>query len=240
MRTGHGLVTTGHEAAEPSGVTTTEVTRPAALDAHRWAMVSGTAGVIANVVMIVFFALAQPLGAANPRFMWLGTANDAIIVVQFAAFIPVALALLDRLPPIRTVQLATAAAVAAMGAAMTLQLLLIAGLLSFEVQVYPVTAAFAVVFGWVLSISRIGYRTGALPRRVARIGLFLGLSLPVGLFVAGVGLLIPDGVAARYIPLAIGVVVAAIGWLALPLWPLVLARFVFRKEQESVKEGLLR
>src|SRR5215207_4284813 len=44
---------------------------------------------------------------------------------------------------------------------------------------------------------------------------FFGLSLPVRLFVAGAGLLIPDGVAARYIPLAIGVVVAAIGWLAL-------------------------
>ncbi len=221
-------------------MTTTEVTRPDALDPHRWALVSGVTGVIANVALILFFALAQPWGAANPQFMWLGTANDAIIVVQFAAFIPVALALLDRLPAGRTVQLATAAAVAAMGAVMTLQLLLIAGLLSFEVQVYPVTAAFAVVFGWVLTTSRTGYRTGALPRRAARIGLFLGSSLPVGLFVAAVGLLIPDGVAARYIPIALGVVVAASGWLALPLWPLVLARFVFRKEHESVQEGLLR
>ena len=161
--------------------------------------------------------------------MWLGTANDWVIVVQFLTFIPVALALRGWLPPTRSVRLATAAAVGAMVATAILQLLLVAGVLEFDVQVLLVVATFLVVYTWVLTASSAG-RHGTPPRSVTRFGLLLGASYPVGLVViAAAGLLFPWGSAAQLAFVVPGIAIAAFGWLGLPVWPLVLAHWVFSK-----------
>jgi hypothetical protein len=201
-----------------------------------WALTSGISGVLANVLLVLFFLLANPFGRSGPLagdvgqdFMWLGPANDWVIVVQFLTFIPVALALRGWLPPTRSVRLATAAAVGAMIATAVLQLLLVAGVLEFDVQVLLVVATFLVVYGWVLTASSTGHRYGTLPRSVTRFGLLLGASYPVGLLIAAAGLLFPSGSAAQLAFVVPGVIIAAPGWLALPVWPLVLARRVFSK-----------
>ena len=64
---------------------------------------------------------------------------------------------------------------------------------------------------------------------MTRFGLLLGVSLPVGLVIAAAGLLFPSGSPAQLAFVIPGVAVAAIGWLGLPVWPLVLARMVFSK-----------
>ena len=106
-----------------------------------WALTSGITGLLANVLLVLFFLLARPFGVDGPLakagqdFMWLGSANDVVIIVQFLTFIPVALALRGWLPSTRSVRLSTAAAVGAMVATAVLQLLLVAGVLEFDVQV---------------------------------------------------------------------------------------------------------
>ena len=73
-----------------------------------------------------------------------------------------------------------------------LQLLLVAGLLEFDVQVMLVVAMFLVVYACVIAVSSTGHRHGNLPRPVTRFGLLLGVSLPVGLVIAAAGLLFPS------------------------------------------------
>jgi hypothetical protein len=200
-----------------------------------WALTSGIAGLVANVLLVLFFLLAQPFGVNGPLaeegqdFMWLGSANDVVIIVQFLTFIPVALALRRWLPPTRSVRLVTAAAVVAMAAVAILQLLLVIGVLEFDVQVVLVAATFLVVYAWMIAVSSTGHRDGTLPRSVTRFGLLLGTSYPVGLTIAAAGLLFPSGSATQLAFVVPGVVIAAIGWLGLPGWPLVLARLVFTK-----------
>jgi hypothetical protein len=200
-----------------------------------WALTSGITGLVANVLLVLFFLLAQPFGVNGPLaepgqdFMWLGSANDVVIIVQFLTFIPVALALRRWLTPTRSMRMATAAAVAAMMAVAILQLLLVAGVLEFDVQVILVVAMFLVVYAWVITVSSTGHRDGTLPRSVTRFGLLLGVTFPVGLIIAGAGMLFPGGSPAQLAFVIPGVAIAGIGWLGLPVWPLVLARNVFSK-----------
>jgi hypothetical protein len=193
-----------------------------------WAWTTGVAGLVANVLLVLFFLLGQPFGAGGGP-TWFGTANDVVVIVQFLTFIPVALALRRWLPSTQSMRIATVAAVGAMLAVAILQSLLVAGVLEFDVQVILVVATFLVVYAWVIAVSSTGHRYGTLPRPVTRFGLLLGVSYPVGLVVASAGLLFPWGSAAQLAFVIPGVVIGAIGWLGLPVWPLVLARLVFSK-----------
>jgi hypothetical protein len=193
--------------------------------APRWARVSGVAGLVANVVLILFFALARPWTTGGGA-AWLGPVNDVALVVQFAALVPVALTVHARLHLGRTV---TATAVAAMVVVVLLQLALLTGLLAFEVQVWAVTAGIAVTFGWVLVSSRAG--RAALPRPVVRFGTTVGGGFLAGGAVVALGLLLPSGSVAQYAVCGLGGLVGLVGWLGFPVWPLVLARTVFEEER---------
>lgn len=190
------------------------------LESPRWAVLSGLAGLVANVLLILFFALARPWADELSPFGWLGPANDALVVVQFAALVPVALAVHARLGG-RPGRGATAAGVAAMAGVVVLQLALIAGLLTFEVQVWAVLVCFAVTFGWVLAASRAG--RGVLPRSAVRLGTTVGAGFLAGLALAGAGMLLPPG-PGRYVLWGLAGVAGVVGWLGFPVWPLLLAR----------------
>jgi hypothetical protein len=220
-------------------LTQTYPARQRTANAALWALTSGITGLLANVLLILFFLLAQPFGVSGPMaeagqdFMWLGSANDVVIIVQFLTFIPVALALRGWLPATRSLRVATAAAVGGMVVVAILQLLLVTEILEFDVQVMLVVATFLVIYAWVIAVSSTGHRQGTLPRAVTRFGLLLGVSLPVGLVIAAAGLLFPSGSPAQLAFVIPGVAVAAIGWLGLPAWPLVLARMVFGKPHRT-------
>jgi hypothetical protein len=194
-----------------------------------WAMTSGITGLVANVLLVLFFLLAQPFGEVRQDFMWLGTANDWVIVVQFLTLIPVALALRRWLPATRAVRFTTAAAVVAMVGTAVLQLLLVAGVLGFDVQVWLVVPLFLLIYAWVLTASSAGHRHGTLPRPVTRFGLLLGVCFPIGLLIAAAGLPFGWGSAVQLTFGIPGILLGAVSWLALPVWPLVLARLVFGK-----------
>jgi hypothetical protein len=192
----------------------------------RWAVLSGIAGLVANVALILFFALSRPWTSEVSGFAWLGPANDATIVVQFAALVPVALAAGARLGLARGV---TATGVAAMVAVVALQLVLLAGLLAFDVQVWAVTVCLAVTFGWVLAASRTG--RAARPRSVVRLGTTVGAGFLAGGAVLALGLALPAGSPVQYVVCGLGGLAALVGYLGFPVWPLVLARTVFEEER---------
>ena len=103
-----------------------------------------------------------------------------------------------------------------------LQLLLVAGVLEFDVQVLLVVPTFLVVYTWILTASSTGHRHGA--------------SYPVGLVIAATGLLFPWGSAAQLAFVVPGIAIGAFGWLGLPVWPLVLARRVFSKPSSHISK----
>jgi len=223
-------------------LTETRAPRERTAAAVPWALATGIAGLLANVLLVLFFLLAEPFGVSGPLagearrdYSWLGPANDLVIVIQFLTFIPVALALRRWLPRTRPVRAATAAAVGAMIAIAILQLLLVVGALDFDVQVVLVVVAFLPVYGWVLTVSSTGHRHCTLPRPVTRFGLMLGASYPVGLIIAMAGLIFSWGSATQFAYLLPGSVIAAIGWLGLPVWPLLTARLVFTRPPLSIR-----
>jgi hypothetical protein len=196
-----------------------------------WAMTSGLTGLLANVLLVLFFLLAQPFGEVRQDFMWLGTANDWVIVVQFLTLIPVALALRRWLPATRAVRLTTALAVVARVGVAVLQLLLVAGALDFGFQVGLVVPLFLVVYAWVLTVSSAGHRQGNLPRPVTRFGLLLGVCFPVGLLITAAGLPFGWGSVPQLAFGLPGIILGGAAWLALPVWPLLLARLVFGRRE---------
>jgi len=225
---GYRPVTTGWAPRDSDGVLTT--VNPAEQrigDPRLWAWVSGIAGLLANLLLVLFFLLAIPFSEVQNSFGWLGTANDWVIVVQFLAMIPVAVALRFWLPPSRKVGGITAIAVAAMVTVAVSQLLLVTGALEFDVQVVLVVAAFVPVYAWVFLMSSVGHRSAALPRSVTRFGLLLGASCPLALLITAAGYLIGNASGHPLAAVSPGIVLGALSWLALPVWPLMLARLVF-------------
>jgi hypothetical protein len=189
------------------------------INTPRWAVTSGVAGLVANALLILFYVLARPWSGQSSELAWLGQANDLVIVVQFAALVPVALAVHAALGG--RVGGFTATAVTAMMAAVVLQLALVGGLVAFDVEVYAVVVCFAVVFAWLLAVSRAG-RFVLAPAAV-RLGTLAGLGFLSGLAVTALGLLVPQG-PARYAVWAVGGLAGLAGWLAFPVWPLALVR----------------
>jgi hypothetical protein len=151
-----------------------------------WALTSGIAGLVANVLLALFYLLARPFSDVQNSFAWLGTANDWVIPVQFLAMIPVATGLRRRLPPSRLVRVSTAIAIAAMVAVAALQLSLVAGVVDFDVEVVLVVAAFLLVYAWVLVVSSVGIVMARCLDRLTAPASLLGASFPVALLITAV------------------------------------------------------
>jgi hypothetical protein len=116
-------------------------------------------------VLLLLDQLTENVGEARQYFMWFPAAIAWVMVVQFLTLIPVALALRRWLPPTRSVQLATAAAIGALLAIAILQLLLVTGALEFDVQVVLVMATFLMISTWCSWSARRGIAAAACPGR---------------------------------------------------------------------------
>ena len=206
-------------------------TRPSdPIPARAFAWVSGVVGFLAGAFLLGFFALDSS-GVRLAGFS-LGLVNDILGAVQFAALAPVAWALGRRLPPTRTVRIATVVAVAASVAFVVLSVLLIAGVLTFSQQIGPVIVTIVAIYGWLLAVNLVAHRTRTLPRTVSCTGLLVAVALLTALVLVGAGYVLPRifGQLATWLGYGIGVV----GWLGLPLYVLLLAVRVFPHSRSSI------
>jgi hypothetical protein len=172
-----------------------------------WALVSGVTGLVADVLLVAFYAVAQPW-TDTPRETWLGAANDYLVIVQFAALLPVALAL-TAYRPWRVVGIVACSAV------VVFQVLLVTGAMPFETQVGFVSAAAIAAMLWAGAVSR------GQPEPVRRLGRILLVGVPLALivFVAGALVTIVADIDWAWVA---GGAVAVIVWFVFPLWAVVL------------------
>lgn len=187
---------------------------------RRWALLCGVSGVLANLLLICFFAFDRPWSASRGSSV-LGPVSDIVETVQFATFLPVVATVHHRLPASRPLRAFGVAAAAAAVVIAVLPSLLVAGPLPFGPAVVGVVAAGVVLFLWLLAVGMAGHRTARLPRPVTRCALLVGPALPVAAVLTGAGLL----TAAPVGPVLVvaGAVTGTVGWLALPAFPLLVA-----------------
>jgi hypothetical protein len=172
-----------------------------------------------------FFTLANPYDATPGGPTWLGSANDVVGIVQFAAFAPVIWALRRHLPETRWMRAVTVVAVAAAIASAVLTVLLVANVLTFEQQIGPLIVTIVVTYAWLLTANLVAHRFRTLPRAVTLSGVMLGVGFLVGLVLVGASLVL-DNPVGQIIGWA-GYAVGFLGWLGLPVYSLLLAARVF-------------
>lgn len=203
----------------------------------RWtwvtAVAAGVLGLLANVLLVGFFVLTWPY-YFDLRWNWLGPANDIVLIGFFGALVPVVVAVRRLLPASRIATIGAVGGVAALVGLVVLQVALVAGWLSFPVQVRFVIGLLVVVYGWLVLVSSVGHRSGRLPRSLTRFGLLLGVSWLAAMACAAAGVALGGSLwyPQLELPAALlllpGVVLGGLNWLLLPLWPLVLARTTLR------------
>jgi hypothetical protein len=198
--------------------------------ARTCALVSGITGLVAGLLAIGFFTLANPYDATPGGPTWLGPANDVVGAIQFVAFAPVIWALRRRLPATRWVRPLTVVAVAVAIAFAVLSVLLVANVLTFAQQIGPVIVTIVVIYVWLLTVNLAAHRFRTLPRAVTLSGVMLGVGFLVGMVLVGASLVLPDPVG-QIIRWA-GYAVSFLGWLGLPVYSLLLAARVFSDREK--------
>jgi hypothetical protein len=173
---------------------------------RRYAVAAGAVGVLANLLLLGFYALE--LGRTPPLPVSLGWLNDLTGAVSTALMIPVACAF----GPARVRALGiTAMTVATLGG-----LLLVFGVLTFEQQLPFVLAAFLALALWMLLTAR---QLSGLRRRL---GVLAAAGVLVGVPLVGLGLLFPSMSWPQLALFGAGALVALPAWLAMPVWFLLL------------------
>ena len=193
--------------------------------ARTCALVSGIAGLAAGLLLIGFFTLANPYDTTPGGPAWLGPANDVVGIIQFAAFAPVIWALRRRLAPTRWMGAVTLVAVVAAIAFAVLSGLLVINVLTFEQQIGPVIVTILLIYAWLLTANLAAHRFRTLPRAVTLSGVMVGVGFLTGMVLVGASLVLatPVGQIIGWAGYALGF----LGWLALPVYSLLLAARVF-------------
>jgi hypothetical protein len=183
----------------------------------RWALLSGVLGVIANLLLIAFYALSQPWQPGERPYGWVGATNDVFVTAQYAALVPVGFALRAAL---QRHQLRWVAwlGIAAMMLVVLLQALLLVGVMKFNVEGIAVSLCLAVAFGWMLAVVRTGNRERVFSGRLATFGTALGVTFVMGLALVGLALLLPKWSVPQYAAFGIGGAFGLFAWLGFPLW----------------------
>ncbi len=220
-------------------VRTSEDTRRSGLALAPWALISGFAGISANIFLVLFYIVAKPWQQGND-VGWFGRVNDSLVVVQFAAMLLVMVALRQRMPTDRAAQVWTMVGVVSSACVVVLQILLLTGVLPFSVQVTPVTLCILVVVWAVGAISRAGARVNSLPVSVTRFGQLLALGLPAGALIFLLVMVFAWVVKLGSGTWVIGALPGFLVWLAFPIWAVLLSRIDARTRLRGRPDGTTR
>ena len=196
-----------------------------------FAYATGATGILANVFLIVFYALfglqagrpdaQSSLGSATELA---GSASDLVGSLATAFMIPVTLALARYLPQRRAARFTQAVGLMAMAILTVGGPLLVLGVLAFEVETPIAMAAWIILSLWLLLVNRWLRLAVALPVRLARLGELLGAGTLAGYVVVGLGLLLPWMSWAQLVVFGIGVLIGLPAWLGIPVWFVLLGR----------------
>ncbi|MGS0684059.1 hypothetical protein ACVBEQ_02685 [Nakamurella sp. GG22] len=202
-----------------------------------FAVISGVSGIVANVSLAGFFAMAAPWSDTPSRWAWLGPVNDVTGAISMAALIPVAIHLRRTVPPSELLRLLSGGAVAGMGALAVVAPLMLSGVVSLTAQFAVAGVALPVIFGWLVVVNRAGRRAGVLPDTVAVFGRTVGAAALVGTALAAAGALAPAASTVQQVLLAAAAVIGLPAYLAFPVWPILLARRVLGRKPRRVAAG---
>jgi hypothetical protein len=195
--------------------------KPSVKMAARFTYAAGATGILANLLLIAFFAL---LASHPDEGNSLGSANDIVGSLSTAFMIPVALYLGGRLPQRRAARLTQAAGLTAMAFLTVGGPLLVLGVLAFEVATPIAMAAWIVLSLWLFLVNRWLRLSAALPVRVARLGEYLGAGVLAGYVVVGLGLLLPWMSWPQLVVFGVGGFIGLPAWLGTPVWFVLLGR----------------
>jgi hypothetical protein len=189
----------------------------------RCAYGAGIGGIVVSLLFIGFYTLE----IQHPGDAPLGTASD-VAGVTIGLLIPAALALGSYLPARRSARVIQAAGIMAMAVGAVAGPLMVAGLLSFDVETPISVASVLVIFGWVALVSRMLAGGGAFRSRVTRFGQLLGQAVVAALVLIAVGLPLPWMSLPQLVVAGVGAGIGAIAWLILPVWYLFLGQDLAR------------
>jgi hypothetical protein len=191
---------------------------------ERWGLLAGVTGIVANALLVAMYALdifkTELFGAeaAGWDFAWTGPANDVIGgVVSTGAMVPFAVALAG-IAGAQSLVRVTRVAVAGMVGIAGSSVLLVAGVVSFERQVYVAMVGIVLMLAWAAAAGRVGLTQGVLPRGPSRLAFAVGVAGGAGLALAAVALLLPARSAAQYAVGGPGLVVGTLAFLVFPVW----------------------
>jgi hypothetical protein len=205
---------------DPPTLATTAPTWPAGRGAA-FARAAGATGVLSNLLLIVFFALAA--AGAGPENL-AGPANDLVGSLSCALMVPVAVSLAPLLPRRRAVRVTQVAGIAAMVASAVGGPLLVLGVVPFDIETAVGIGAWMLLAGWIGLVSRWTGRAGTLPPRPGRLGRLVGATtLAAAAGVAAGLVLLPRASVAQLVVLVVAGAPGIVAWLAMPVWFLLLA-----------------
>ena len=189
---------------------------------ERWGLVAGVTGVVANVLLIALYVLA--LGLELESYEWTGPANDVIGgMVSMTAMMPVAFALRDVVGAEPFLRRMTHLAVGSMALIVALSTLLVTDVIPFSVQGAGAGVAILVIFAWVAVVGRAAERAYALPRRLARRAVIIGVSALVGALLIAVSFVLPRESLPQYLVGGAGLLIGLPAYLYFPVWLILLS-----------------
>lgn len=142
------------------------------------ACLSGGLSIISGIFFVLFYALEVPRMSTPDAPQTFGTLNDIATVFQFLCLLPVTLAL-HRLAPLDLRGLSLlgmVVGIVGLVGVVVVQALLVAGVLSFAVNLPLVMTAFGLFGVWMLLANRLARASGALAPRLAWLGQATGIA----------------------------------------------------------------
>lgn len=143
------------------------------------AYISAGLSIIGAIALILFYGLEAPSSFAtgNDSQQFFGPLNDYMGLFQFLLMLPLTVAL-HQFAPARNRRLSlVAAALGVVGllTAAVAQTLLVAHVISFDVNLPIVLVGMAFIGVWLVIANRVGRASGELSRRLVLLGMFTGV-----------------------------------------------------------------
>lgn len=144
------------------------------------ACLSAALSIISGILLVLFYGLEVPqMTATDPSApQTFGTLNDIATVFQFLCVLPLVAAFHRLTPSDRrgVSRIGVAIGVVGLVGVVIAQALLVVGVLSFDVNLPVVMAAYGLFGLWVVLANQFARASGALSRRLALLGMFTGIA----------------------------------------------------------------